>query len=132
MCSLCNFRLARSRLYPLARVAAEECWRFLFGLFGVAMRAAPAVSYRAVAQASSIEAAQEGYPACVRSQISGWRDRVFIPWRGWQPRMRRFLFGRSGGVAGGAGGELPGRLAPAAARDLSGSLVRLELCRDAL
>ena len=36
-----------------------------------------------------------GYPACVRSEISGWRDRVFIPWRGWQPRVRRFLFGRT-------------------------------------
>jgi hypothetical protein len=29
------------------------------------------------------------YPACVRSQISGWRDRALFSWRGWQPKTRR-------------------------------------------
>ena len=62
VCSLSNFRLARSTLYPLARVAAEGA----------------AISVWAIGD----------------------------------------------GIAGGAGGELPGRLEPAAARDISGRGLR--------
>ena len=64
-------------LYPLARVAAEESgaalgWRRRW--WGDGAMAAPALSCRVGRERELDRSAQEGYPACVRSQISGWRD----------------------------------------------------------
>jgi hypothetical protein len=74
---------------------------------------------------------RRGAAAVVRSQISGWRDHALYPLAraaaegAANPAGGDFCFGflfwRSvDGIEGGAGAELPGRLAPAAARDLSG------------
>src|SRR6202035_5299448 len=100
--SLSNFRLARSRSLSLRAGGSRGIWRGL----GVAWWRCRHRAAGSVGKASSIEAAQEGYRACVRSQISGWRDRALYP-------LARVAAEESGAGlgwrGGGAGTELPGR-----------------------
>ena len=106
---------------PGARVAAEESgaglgWRRRWWRDG----AMPAVSYR--------DGSRQRPLATISARGFALRFQAgeiahFIPWRGWQPRVRRIRRAAISVLAfclasrAAAGGEPPGRLAPAAARD---------------
>ena len=89
MCALWNFGLAGWCLYPLARGCRAP--RRKQPELAATAPAIPVWRYRLVAGAAELGGsvgdrgacnnAVRGYPPCVLSGISGWRDGVFIRWR---------------------------------------------------
>ena len=125
MLSLPIFRLARPRSLSLgAGWQPRKVARFLFGR-SVWRSGGAGGELPGRSRTRADRSCAGGLSGVCSLSISGWRDRVFIPWRGWQPRnlARRFLFGYSVWRSrGGAGGELPGRSRTERDRSCAGGL----------